>query len=340
MHSAAPRRPLLRAELDRHAYGLRPAQFVQGTTQESATSGGNNLMNDKSDPQARHPVPPFPSQDIGEPPGLEKNMTPRPRYSGADYRAAGKLEGKVALITGGDSGIGRAVATFYAREGANVAISCLPEEKEDADETLHAIEEAGQEGLVITGDVSDPAFCEKSVQLTVERFGALNILVNNAAYQNHVDSLEQLSIEQWDHCFRTNIYGYFYMAKAAIAYLDEGDCIINTGSIVGLEGRPGLIDYGATKGAIHSFTKCLAQNLSKRRIRVNCVAPGPVWTPLNPAERSAEEIERFGGDVPYGRPAQPEEIAPAFVYFASRADSGYVTGETITLLGGDVTAGS
>ena len=297
-------------------------------------------MNDRSNPKAKQPRPPFPPQDIGEPPGLEKEMTPRPRYRGADYRTAGKLEGMVALITGGDSGIGRAVATFYAREGANVAISCLPEEEEDAEETLHAIEEVGQEGLVITGDVSEYEFCEKSVQLTVERFESLNILVNNAAYQNHVDTLEALSIEQWDRCFRTNIYSYFYMAKAAIPHLGEGDCIINTGSIVGLEGRPSLLDYGATKGAIHSFTKCLAQNLSKRRIRVNCVAPGPVWTPLNPAERSAEEIERFGSGVPYGRPAQPEEIAPAFVYFASPADSGYVTGETITLLGGAVTAGS
>jgi len=297
-------------------------------------------MNDRTDSPRKRPRPPFPAQDTGEPPGLEKNMDPRPQYRGADYRAAGKLKGKVALITGGDSGIGRSVATLFAREGASVAIVCLPDDKEDADETLQTIEDTGAEGIVITGDVSDYQFCRESVRRTVERFNTLNILVNNAAFQNHVDSIEDLSIEQWDRCFRTNIYGYFYMAKAAIPHLNEGDCIINTGSIVGLDGRPDLIDYGATKGAIHSFTKCLAQNLAARGIRVNCVAPGPVWTPLNPAERSTEEIERFGGSVPYGRPAQPEEIAPAFVYFASTADSGYITGETITLLGGAVTAGS
>ena len=297
-------------------------------------------MNDKSGPNTKRPSPPFPPQDVGAPPGLEKRMDPRPQYLGQDYRPAGKLEGKVAVITGGDSGIGRSVATLFAREGARVAIVCLPEEEDDAAETVRAIENAGQQGLVITGDVSDYDFCEKSVRLTLERFGDLNILVNNAAYQNHVDEFEELDIEQWDRTFRTNIYGYFYMAKAAVPHLEKGDCIINTGSIVGLEGRPSLIDYGATKGAIHSFTKCLAQNLSERGIRVNCVAPGPVWTPLNPAERTNEEIERFGGGVPYGRPAQPEEIAPAFVYFASTADSGYVTGETITLLGGAITAGS
>ena len=302
--------------------------------------GEKRRVNDKAGAPRKRPRPPFPAQDTGEPPGLEKDMDPRPQYRGADYRAAGKLEGKVALITGGDSGIGRSVSTFFAREGASIAIVCLPEETEDANETMQAIEEAGAEGIVITGDVSDYPFCTEAVRRTVERFKDLNILVNNAAFQNHVDSIEELSIEQWDRCFRTNIYSYFYMAKAAMPHLDEGDCIINTGSIVGLDGRPSLLDYGATKGAIHSFTKCLAQNLSGRGIRVNCVAPGPVWTPLNPAERSNEEMKRFGAGVPYGRPAQPEEIAPAFVYFASAADSGYVTGETITLLGGAITAGS
>jgi len=190
------------------------------------------------------------------------------------------------------------------------------------------------------GDVSDFTFCQETIQAVLERFGKLNILVNNAAFQNHVESLEALSLEQWDRTFRTNIYGYFYMAKAAIGHLSDGDCIINTGSITGIDGSPELLDYAATKGAIHSFTKSLAKNLVEKGIRVNCVAPGPVWTPLNPAERSEQETRQFGQGVPFGRPAQPEEIAPAYVYFASSADSGYVTGETITLLGGGVTAGS
>ncbi|NGX15027.1 SDR family oxidoreductase [Wenzhouxiangella sp. XN24] len=288
----------------------------------------------------RRPRPPFDPQDTQGQPGIEAKLDPRPQYSGRDYKAAGKLEGEVALITGGDSGIGRAVAVLFAREGADVAILCLPEEKTDADETLQAIEAAGRRGLVMTGDIREYAFCQEAVRQVVAHFGRINILVNNAAYQQHVESLDELSIEQWDRTFRTNIYGYFYMAKAVASHLDHGDCIINTGSVTGLQGSPGLLDYSATKGAIHTFTKSLAANLVKRGVRVNCVAPGPVWTPLNPAERSDEEIEEFGARVPFGRPAQPEEIAPAFVYLASRADSGYVTGETIALLGGEITAGS
>lgn len=286
------------------------------------------------------PQPPFPAQHTGEPPGIEAGMDPKPQYQGSAYRPAGKLSDKVALVTGGDSGIGRSVATLFAREGADVAIVCLPEEQRDANESLEAIEAAGHKGMIITGDVADFDFCRQAVQSVVERFGKLNILVNNAAYQNHVESLEALSLEQWDRTFRTNIYGYFYMAKAAIGHLEKGDCIINTGSITGIDGSPELLDYAATKGAIHSFTKSLAKNLAEAGIRVNCVAPGPVWTPLNPAERPQDETRKFGAGVPFGRPAQPEEIAPAFVYLASSADSGYVTGETITLLGGRVTAGS
>ena len=286
------------------------------------------------------PEPPFAPQQTGEPPGIEARMDPQPQYEGSAYRAAGKLEDKVALITGGDSGIGRSVATLFAREGADVAIICLPEEARDAAESVQAIEAAGRRGMVIKGDVSDFGFCRDAVQAVIERLGALNILVNNAAFQNHVEGLEALSLEQWDRTFRTNIYGYFHMAKAAIGHLKSGDCIINTGSITGIDGSPELLDYASTKGAIHSFTKSLAKNLAEKGIRVNCVAPGPVWTPLNPAERSDEETSEFGAGVPFGRPAQPEEIAPAFVYFASSADSGYVTGETITLLGGGVTAGS
>jgi NAD(P)-dependent dehydrogenase (short-subunit alcohol dehydrogenase family) len=284
------------------------------------------------------PKPPFPAQHQ-EKPGIESELEPRPRYHAPQYKAAGKLEGKVALITGGDSGIGRAVAVLYAREGANVAITYLPEEQSDAEETRHAVEAEGKRTKLIPGDVTDPDFCKRAVQETVKEFGKLDILVNNAAYQQHQESLEDLSDEQWDLTFRTNIYGYFRMAKAALPHLQKGSSIINTGSITGLEGSKKLLDYSATKGAIHAFTKSLAQNLVEKGVRVNCVAPGPVWTPLNPSDKPAKEVAKFGADSPMERPAQPEEIAPAFVFFASEADSSYITGEVLTLLGGETTAG-
>ena len=274
-----------------------------------------------------------------EKPGLESRVKPRPRYQAPLYQGSGKLEGKVALITGGDSGIGRAVAVLFAREGADVAITHLPEEKTDAQESKEAIEAEGRKGLVIAGDVRQPEFCRRAIERTVKGFGKLDILVNNAAFQQHQEGLEDLSAEQWDRTFKTNIYGYFHMAKAALPHLREGSSIINTGSITGLEGSKELLDYAATKGAIHAFTKSLAQNLVERGIRVNCVAPGPVWTPLNPSDQPAEDVAEFGADTPMGRPAQPEEIAPAFVFFASEADSSYVTGEVLTLLGGETTAG-
>lgn len=292
---------------------------------------------------SKQPSPPFPEQNL-EKPGQESEMNPRPRFVAPNYRAAGKLQGKVALITGGDSGIGRSVAVLFAREGAKVALTCLEEEKSDAEETRTAIQEllgdTHRDGvLIIPGDVCDSKFAENAVAKTIEKFGSLDILVNNAAFQQHQDGLEELSETQWDHTFKTNIYGYFRMVKAALPKLKEGSCIINTGSITGLEGSARLLDYSATKGAIHAFTKSLAQNLVERGIRVNCVAPGPVWTPLNPAERSEDEVESFGSGTPYGRPAQPEEIAPLYVYFASDADSHYVTGEVTTLLGGSTRAG-
>jgi NAD(P)-dependent dehydrogenase (short-subunit alcohol dehydrogenase family) len=285
-----------------------------------------------------YPRPPFPPQNTGAPPGLEQDMSPRPKYQAPAYRAAGKLEGLVALITGGDSGIGRSVATLFAREGAHVAFTHLPEEAADAEETLQAIEAAGRTGLAIEGDVRDFERCQTIVNLTVRQFGRIDILVNNSAFQQHQDAIEDVSLEQWDRTFRTNIYGYFYMVKAALPHLQPGSTIINSGSITGLEGSPELVDYSATKGAIHAFTKSLAQSLIQRRIRVNCVAPGPVWTPLNPAERPPEDVRKFGADQPVGRPAQPEEIAPAYVFFASNADSSYITGEVLTLLGGETTA--
>jgi NAD(P)-dependent dehydrogenase (short-subunit alcohol dehydrogenase family) len=271
-------------------------------------------------------------------PGIEAKLTPRPRYQAKLYKGADKLKGKVALITGGDSGIGRAVAVLFAREGADVAFTYLEEEKVDADETRAAIEDEGRKAFPITGDVRDSKFCRRAVEDTVRKFGQLDILVNNAAFQQHQEKLEDLNEEQWDRTFRTNIYAYFYLTKAALPHLKEGSAIVNTGSITGLEGSKKLLDYSATKGAIHAFTKSLAQNLVERGIRVNCVAPGPVWTPLNPADKKAEEVAKFGADTPMKRPAQPEEIAPAFVYFASELDSSYVTGEVLTLLGGETTA--
>jgi NAD(P)-dependent dehydrogenase (short-subunit alcohol dehydrogenase family) len=288
--------------------------------------------------ERERPTPPFPPKKIPKP-GLEKDLEPRPQYDGAEYRGSGKLEGKVALITGGDSGIGRAVAVFYAKEGADVAIVHLPEEQDDAEETLEAVRAVGRGAISIPGDVSDPEFCRQAVRTAVDTWGHLDILVNNAARQKHIKNIEELDEKEFERTFRTNIFGYFYMAKAAIPELPEGGSIINTGSITGLEGSPELLDYSATKGAIHAFTKSLAKNLVKRKIRVNCVAPGPVWTPLNPAENKPEAIQHFGESTPYGRPAQPEEVAPAFVFFASAVDSSYITGEVLTLLGGDTTAG-
>ena len=272
-------------------------------------------------------------------PGQEHKLTPRPHYSAPLYKGADKLKQKVALITGADSGIGRAVAVLFAREGADVAFSFLPDEKVDAKETVRAVEREGRQALAISGDVRDSKFCHRLVKQTVGKFGKIDILVNNAAFQQHQESLEELTEEQWDTTFKTNIYGYFYLTRAALPHLDEGSAIINTGSITGLEGSKKLLDYASTKGAIHAFTKSLAQNLVEKKIRVNCVAPGPVWTPLNPSDKEPEDVAQFGADTPMKRPAQPEEIAPAYVYFASEVDSSYVTGEVLTLLGGETTAG-
>jgi NAD(P)-dependent dehydrogenase (short-subunit alcohol dehydrogenase family) len=271
-------------------------------------------------------------------PGEEAKLKPRPRYKAPHYNGAGKLKEKVALITGGDSGIGRAVAVLFAREGADVAFTFLKEEKRDAEETKRAVEAEGQRAFPMLGDVRDAKVCKKLVDQTVKEFGKLDILVNNAAFQQHQESLEDVTEEQWDRTFKTNIYGYFHMTKAALPHLEEGSVIVNTGSITGLEGSKELLDYASTKGAIHAFTKSLAQNLVERGIRVNCVAPGPVWTPLNPADKEAKDVAEFGADTPMKRPAQPEEIAPAYVYFASEIDSSYVTGEVLTLLGGETTA--
>lgn len=288
--------------------------------------------------QLKEPKSPLPAQHQRKP-GLESKLDPLPRYKAPHYKGAGKLSKKVALITGGDSGIGRAVAVLFAREGADVAFTYLPQEETDAQETVRAIEDEGRAAFSISGDIQDPEFSSRAVKQTVAKLGGLDILVNNAAYQQHQKSLARVSDEQWDRTFKTNIYGYFRMTKAALPHLKKGSAIVNTGSITGLEGSKELLDYSATKGAIHAFTKSLAQNLVEKGIRVNCVAPGPVWTPLNPSDQPAKDVAEFGADTPMQRPAQPEEIAPAFVFFASEIDSSYVTGEILTLLGGDTIAG-
>ena len=297
-----------------------------------------NEKNKKQNNPQKHPKSPLPEQHQ-ERPGIESKIEPRPQYLAPDYKGSDKLKGKAALITGGDSGIGRSVAVLFAREGADVAIIYLPEEQSDAEETAEHIEKEGGKSLLIKGDVKDSKFCRDAVEKTVKEFGKLDILVNNAAYQHHQTSLADISDEQWEKTFKTNIFGYFYMAKAALKHLKEGGVIINTGSETGLEGNKELLDYSSTKGAIHAFTKSLAQNLVEKKIRVNCVAPGPIWTPLNVADKDAEEVAKHGADTPMERPGQPEEVAPAFVFFASNTDSGYITGEVLSILGGKTMAG-
>lgn len=274
----------------------------------------------------------MPAQHLDEKPGLETQLQLKPQFLAPGYQGSAKLAGKVALITGGDSGIGRAVAVLFAREGADVAIIYL-NEHEDAKETARLIEREGRSSLLIAGDVKDPDFCIRSVEDTVDTFGKLDVLVNNAAFQQHTHSIELLSEERFDETLRTNVYGYFHMAKAAVPYLQEGAAIINTGSVTGLNGSADLLDYSTTKGAIHAFTKALAQNLLDKGIRVNAVAPGPVWTPLNPADVPADQVEDFGKKTQMKRAAQPEEISPAYVFLASPVCSGYITGIVLPITG-------
>ncbi len=286
----------------------------------------------------RRPTPPFPDQPI-ERPGREGAMSPRPRFCAPGYHGSDKLRGEVALITGGDSGIGRSVAVLFAREGADIALVFLPEEQDDAEETARWVRAEGRRVVLLPGDVTDPAFCRNAVEHCVAELGKLTRLVNNAAVQQHRDSIDDLSIEDWHHTFLVNIHGYFHMVKAAMPHLGRGAAIINTGSVTGLEGSAPLLDYASTKGAIHAFTKSLASQFVDRGIRVNAVAPGPVWTPLNPAERDPDETRHFGEDNALGRPAQPEEIAPAYVFLASNVDASYITGQVLSPLGGETRAG-
>jgi NAD(P)-dependent dehydrogenase (short-subunit alcohol dehydrogenase family) len=338
-----------RKKRQQHTRGDEPRDASRDARRASATSsngraragsaGGRAGARRQSPEQrvARYEKSPLPKQHQPKP-GVEAKMTPRPKYDAPHYGGSGKLEGKTALITGGDSGIGRAVAVLYAREGADVAIVYLRAEQRDAEETRAAVEAEGRRCVLIPGDVTDSKFCERAVEQAVRELGRLDILVNNAAFQQHQESIEDITDEQLEHTFRTNIFGYFYLARAALKHMKEGGAIVNCGSITGLEGSKELLDYSATKGAIHAFTKSLAQQLVERGIRVNCVAPGPIWTPLNVADKEAEKVAEHGQGTPMQRPGQPEEVAPAFVFFASNADSSYITGEILTLLGGETRA--
>ncbi len=270
-------------------------------------------------------------------PGSEQQMDPQPIDDDPAYKAAGKLEGKVAIITGGDSGIGRAVAICYAKEGADVAILYL-NEHQDAEETRRKVEQYGRRCIGIAGDVGDENFCRQAVQQVIQEFGHVDILVNNAAEQTVTQSIEEITAEQLERTFRTNIFGYFFMVKAVLSHLQEGATIINTTSIQAFKPSPGLMDYAATKAAIANFTRALSEQLIEKGIRVNAVAPGPVWTPLIPATFPPEKLESFGASSPMKRAAQPCEMAPAYVYFASH-DSSFVTGEVLLQTGGTVAGG-
>jgi NAD(P)-dependent dehydrogenase (short-subunit alcohol dehydrogenase family) len=329
----------------RKTNSLPAAARNPGRAEARAMKTSAPARRNRARPQGRplmqsEPKGPFPEQHQ-DAPGLESKLTPRPRWEASRYRAAGKLEGKVALITGGDSGIGRAVAFLYAREGADVAINYLPEEESDATEVKRSVEALGRRCLLLPGDLTRANVCTQIVERTVKELGKLDVLVSNAAHQARKPSLSDVTDEEFDRTFKTNIYAYFRLSKAALPHLKPGSAIIATSSETGIMGSEQLPDYSATKGAINAFTKTLAMELIEKGIRVNAIAPGPVWTPLNPSDAGAspEKVSKFGSQSPMGRPAQPEELAPAYVFLASDADSSYITGIVLQVMGGETTGG-
>lgn len=318
---------------------MRKAATTRRKPRHRARPGQNATA--ESRPQLQpEPKLPFPQQHQTQP-GLESRLKPRPRWEASRYRAAGKLDGKVALITGGDSGIGRAVAFLYAREGADIAINYLPEEEKDAQDVKRSVEALGRRCLTLPADLTRANACAQLVERTMKEFGRLDVLVSNAAYQTRKDTVADVTDEELDRTFKTNVYAYFRLVKAALPHLKPGASIIATSSVTGIFGSKQLPDYSATKGAINAFTKALSMELLEKGIRVNAIAPGPVWTPLNPADPGLppDKVAEFGKQTPIGRPAQPEELAPAYVFLASDADSSYITGIVLPVMGGDTTGG-
>lgn len=314
-------------------YAARKQREIQSEVDGKDNQGEGQAKTGAMQAGARiYPEPPFPEQHLTKP-GQESDVEPAPLYDAPHYLGSEKLAGKVALVTGGDSGIGRAVAVLFAREGADVAISYLSEHS-DATVTKAAVEAEGRRCILLPGDVGKREKCQQIVRETVEQLGHLDILVNNAAFQIHGSDIIEISEEQFTTTLQTNLHGYFFMAQAAIAHMAPGSAIINTGSVTGIEGSGGLLDYSMTKGGIHAFTKALSAHLIGRGIRVNAVAPGPVWSPLNPADKPADKVAKFGADTPMKRPSQPEEIAPAYVFLASPHCSSYITGEILPIVGG------